>query len=81
MATDEHQLFETALAATIEEIDLVFPLKEEQETALKAFLCKKDVFAVIPTGYGKSLIYWLSLLVALHMGLLIHHLMYSSDWL
>ena len=46
MTMDEHQLFEMALAATIEKLNLSFPLKEEQNTALKAFLCKKDIFAV-----------------------------------
>ena len=60
MATDEHQLFETALAATMNELDLAFYLKEEQKTALQSFLCKKDVFAVLLTGYGKSLIYQLA---------------------
>ena len=63
MAMDEHQLFEMALAATIEEFNLSFPRKEEQKTVLKAFLCK-DVFAVLPTGYGMSLIYRLAPLVA-----------------
>ena len=57
MALDEHQLFETALAATMNELDLAFYLKEEQETALESFLCKKGVFAVLPFVYGKSLIY------------------------
>ena len=61
---DEHQLFETALAATMNELGLAFYLKEEQKTALESFLCKKDVFAVLPTGYGKSLIYQLAPLVA-----------------
>ncbi len=35
-------------------------LKEEQRTALKAFLDRKDVFALLPTGFGKSLIYQLA---------------------
>ena len=53
-------LFETALAATIKELDLAFTLKVEQKTALKAFVCKKDGFAVLPTGYGISLMISLS---------------------
>ena len=61
---DEHQLFETALAATMNELDLAFYLKEEQKMPLESFLCKKGVFAVLPTGYGKSLIYQLAPLVA-----------------
>lgn len=32
-------------------------LKKEQERAVLALLEKKDVFAVLPTGFGKSLIY------------------------
>ena len=32
-------------------------LKKEQEQAVLALLEKKDVFAVLPTGFGKSLIY------------------------
>ena len=63
MATDVHQLFEMTLAATIEDLNLSFPLKEEQKTALKAFLCKTDVFAVLPTRYCKSLISGLAPLV------------------
>ncbi|XDV32387.1 hypothetical protein PO909_003232 [Leuciscus waleckii] len=51
MPMDEHQLFETALAATMNELDLAFYLKQEQKTELESFLCKKDVFAVLQTGY------------------------------
>ena len=32
-------------------------LKTEQELAVKVLLDGKDVLAVLPTGYGKSLIY------------------------
>jgi ATP-dependent DNA helicase RecQ len=32
-------------------------LKEEQDKAVRDLLKGKDVFAVLPTGYGKSLIY------------------------
>ena len=32
-------------------------LKPEQESAVKALLADRDVLAVLPTGYGKSLIY------------------------
>ena len=68
---DEPQLFETALADTMNELDLAFSLKEEQKTALESFLCKKGVFAVLPTGYGKSLIYQLAPLVAKRMGFIV----------
>ncbi len=36
-------------------------LKEDQTTALKAFACKTDMFAVPPTGFGKGFIYRLAL--------------------
>ena len=32
-------------------------LKPEQESAVKALLADRDVLAVLPAGYGKSLIY------------------------
>ncbi len=32
-------------------------LKEEQNQAVRDLLERKDVFAILPTGYGKSLIY------------------------
>ena len=34
-----------------------FKLKPEQEVAVISLLVGKDVLAVLPTGYGKSLIY------------------------
>ena len=34
-----------------------FTLKPEQEEAVRALLDWKDVLAVLPTGYGKSMIY------------------------
>ena len=39
-------------------------LKEQQSTALYEFLCGKDVFVNLPTGYGKSLIFQMAPLVA-----------------
>ena len=30
-------------------------LKKEQDFAIKCILCEKDVLAVLPTGFGKSL--------------------------
>src|SRR4029434_10387851 len=41
-------------------IDSAFILKEEQRNAIKAFVDRKDVFSVLPTGSGKSLIYQLA---------------------
>ena len=37
---DEHQLFETAMASTMNELDLAFYLKQEQKMALESFLCQ-----------------------------------------
>ena len=34
-----------------------FKLKKEQESAVKSLLLNRDVFAVLPTGYGKSLVF------------------------
>ena len=47
--------------SVLEDIDSVFILKEEQRNAIKAFVNRKDVFAFLPTGSGKSLIYQLAL--------------------
>ncbi|XP_068692684.1 putative ATP-dependent DNA helicase Q1 [Montipora foliosa] len=32
-------------------------LKEEQDIAIKSLLKEKDVFAMLPTGFGKSLVF------------------------
>ena len=46
--------------SVLEDIDSAFILKEEQRNAIKVFVDRKDVFAVLPTGCGKSLIYQLA---------------------
>ena len=46
--------------SVLEDIDSALILKEEQRNAIKAFADLKDVFAVLPTGSGKSLIYQLA---------------------
>ena len=53
-AAGEQLSFDSALAATLQDLKLSFSLRNEQRTALKSFLEKKDVFRVLPTGYGKS---------------------------
>ena len=49
--------------SVLEDIDSTFILKEEQRNAIKAFVDRKDVFAVLPTGSGKSLMYQLAPMV------------------
>ena len=56
-AAGEQRSFESALAATLEDLQLSFSLRKEQRSALQLFLKKEDVLGVLPTGYGKSLIY------------------------
>ena len=53
----------TAICEVIREIDSITAIKPEQESALVEFLDGKDVPAVLPTGFGKSLIYQLAPLV------------------
>ncbi|KAK7912488.1 hypothetical protein WMY93_012699 [Mugilogobius chulae] len=65
MASEKERIFEAALSAVLNEVDMI--LKKPQETALKAFLLGNDVSAVLPTGFGKSLIYQLAPLVAKKM--------------
>ena len=48
--------FDSALATTLQDLNLPFSLRNEQRTALKSFLEKKDVFGFLPTRYVKSLI-------------------------
>uniref|UniRef100_A0A3Q1FAZ7 DNA 3'-5' helicase n=1 Tax=Acanthochromis polyacanthus TaxID=80966 RepID=A0A3Q1FAZ7_9TELE len=67
MATATERGFSRALSSVLHGLNL--SLKQQQEAALKAFLFKKDVFATLPTGFGKSLIYQLAPLVAKTMGL------------
>ncbi len=53
----------TTINAVIEKIDSITTIKQEQEHVLTEFLRGKDVFAVLPTEFGKSLIYQLAPLV------------------
>ena len=49
------------LARALTDLNVVarskFKLKPEQEVAVMSLLVGKDVLAVLPTGYGKNLIY------------------------
>ena len=46
-AAGERLSFDSALAATLQDLKLTFSLRKEQRTALKSFLEKKDVFIVL----------------------------------
>lgn len=61
--------FDQALDSVLHSLERQFILKQEQRLALEAFVNKKtDVLALLPTGYGKSLIYQLAPLVVKEMG-------------
>ena len=53
----------TAISAVISKIESIEAIKQEQEDALVEFIGGKDVLAVLPTGFGKSLTYQLAPLV------------------
>ena len=61
MATPgELRCYDSSIESVLEDIDSAFILKEEQRNAIKAFVDGKYVllfFAVLPTGFGNSLIY------------------------
>ena len=58
MATaGELRCYDPAIESVLEDFDSAFILKEEQRNAIKAFINGKYVFAVLPMGFGKSLIY------------------------
>ncbi|XP_035658335.1 probable ATP-dependent DNA helicase RecS [Branchiostoma floridae] len=48
-----------AISSVLTEVEGISELKREQRDALKAFVGGEDVLALLPTGFGKSLIYQL----------------------
>ncbi|XP_060767264.1 putative ATP-dependent DNA helicase Q1 [Neoarius graeffei] len=66
---EQRQAFNTAVDAVLKAFNGKFSLKTEQRAALEVFIERKDVFALLLTGFGKSLIYQLAPLVAKSMGL------------
>ena len=70
-ATEEKQAIDAAVASVLDDFKGKFSLKKEQKLALEQFLQKKDVFAILPTGFGKSLIYQCK----------VRHPESCSDWL
>lgn len=59
---------ETAISNVLRKYGFDFELKEEQRTVVFDILEKKDVFALLPTGFGKSMTYTLVPLVADEVG-------------
>ena len=76
MATaGELRCVDSAIKSVLEDIDSALILKEEQRNAIMAFVDRKDVFAVLPTGSGKSLIHQLAPMVYVIV------ILCCSDWL
>ena len=48
--------FQPALDKTVEDVGLS-SLKPKQVEAIEAFIAGNDTFVILPTGYGKSVIY------------------------
>ena len=59
--------FQSALVRVLTERNII--LKDEQVTALSDFVNSKDVMAVLPTRFGKSMIYQLAPLLRKAMAL------------
>ena len=51
------ELIESVTKEFNDKLNVEFVLKEEQNVAITDLLGRKGVLAVLPTGYGKSLIY------------------------
>ena len=62
-SSDRSVSLKTAISEVISDLQSITAIKPEQESALVDFLDGKDVLAVLPTGFGKSLIYQLAPLV------------------
>ena len=45
---------DSAISTVLSNQSNINSLKDEQRTVLKAFIGGKDVFALLPTGFGKS---------------------------
>ena len=72
---------DVARASVVDGLNNISSLKEGQTIALKAFIEKEDVFAVLLTGFGKSLIYQLAPLVGkLHNTYVLRSRLLCSDW-
>lgn len=52
-----------AISEVLSKVPPITTIEQDQECALVEFLTSKDIFAVLPTGFGKSLKYQLAELV------------------
>ena len=51
------ELFDRCLKASLQQFNLTCLKKEQRDCVEQLVLSRQDVFAVLPTGYGKSIIY------------------------
>ena len=56
MPSPEEFSVATVIASAVSEPENISSLEEQQRTALKAFLNRKDFFALLPVGFGNRLI-------------------------
>ena len=49
--------FNTALKCSCSKLNSIKTLKKEQKSAIKSLCSDRNVFSVLPTGFGKSLIF------------------------
>ncbi|CAB4012716.1 Hypothetical predicted protein [Paramuricea clavata] len=62
--------FESCLSTVLENLEhrsYFFQLKDEQKRALRSLFERQDVVGILPTGFGKSLIFQLLALLATEM--------------
>lgn len=57
LAMAESELLSIAMEEIVVNIGKVLVLKDEQRNAIDSLLSNKDVMAILPTGFGKSLIF------------------------
>jgi superfamily II DNA helicase RecQ len=51
------ETFDNKITRILADLRIEFPLKTLQKVCLEKLANRLDVFAVLPTGYGKSLLY------------------------